>query len=244
LQHDILDGGQFMRDAARKVEDALGLEAKVIGIAFVDSPPEGVPRAASAPAGCGYWKQAAAGSVFYTEADDHGGCPIGLMTMGFPLSAEQEQEAMGLVGQMEGLGYLAPGEAGSLPMTAGPTACIVYGPLTELPVAPDTVLVLASSEQMMVLGEATDAFHLGSGGLPLHGRPACSVIPRAASTGAPAASLGCAGMRTFTAVEPGTLLFAINGSDFPVLADRVAALAEANTAMRAFYADKAAGAAS
>jgi hypothetical protein len=50
-------------------------------------------------------------------------------------------------------------------------------------------------------------------------------------------------MRTFTAVEPGTLLFAINGVDFPALADRVAALAEANTAMRAFYADKAAGAA-
>jgi uncharacterized protein (DUF169 family) len=232
-----------MRDAARKVEDALGLEAKVIGIAFVDSPPDGVPRAATAPTGCGYWKQAAAGSVFYTEAADHSGCPIGLMTMGFPLSGEQEKEAMGLVGQMEGLGYLAPGEAGSLPMTPGPTDCIVYGPLEDLPVAPDTVLVLASSEQMMVLGEATDAFHLGASGLPLHGRPACSVIPRSASTGAPAASLGCAGMRTFTAVEPGTLLFAINGSDFPVLADRVAALAEANTAMRAFYADKAGGAA-
>ena len=230
-----------MRDAARKVEDALGLEAKVIGIAFADSPPDGVPRAASSPAGCGFWKQAAAGSVFYTEASDHGGCPIGLMTMGFPLSAEQEQEAMGLVGQMEGLGYMAPGEAGSLSMMPGPTACIVYGPLTDLPVDPDTVLVLATSEQMMVLAEATDAFHLGAAGLPLHGRPACSVIPRAASSGAPAASLGCAGMRTFTAVEPGTLLFAINGADFPALADRVAAIADANTAMRAFYAEKAAG---
>src|SRR2546421_6298218 len=154
-----------MRDAALKVEDALGLEAKVIGIAFVDSPREGVARAEAAPAGCGFWKRAAAGSVFYTEAADHGGCPIGLMTMGFPLSAEQEQEAMGLVGQMEGLGYLAPGEAGSLPMMPGPTACIVYGPLDELPVDPDTVLVLASSEQMMVLAEATDAFHLGASGL-------------------------------------------------------------------------------
>jgi len=214
----------------------------VIGIAFVDSPPEGVPHAAAAPAGCGFWKQAAAGSVFYTDAADHAGCPIGLMTMGFPLSADQEKEAMGLVGQMEGLGYLAPGEAGSLPMLPGPSACIVYGPLEDLPADPDTVLVLASSEQMMVLGEATEAFHLGGSGLPLHGRPACSVIPRAASTGAPAASLGCAGMRTFTAVEPGTLLFAINGADFPALADRVAALAGANAAMREFYAEKAAGA--
>ncbi|HYT38068.1 MAG TPA: DUF169 domain-containing protein [Acidimicrobiia bacterium] len=229
-----------MRDAARKVREALGLESMPIGIAFVDEPPAGVPHAESVPAGCGFWKQAA-GSVFYTEAADHAGCPIGLMTMGFPLSAEQEQEAMGLVGQMEGLGYLAAGEAGALPMVPGPTACIVYGPLDEFPVDPDTVLVLASSEQMMVLAEATDAFHLGASGLPLHGRPACSVIPRAASTGAPAASLGCAGMRTFTAVDPGMLLFAVNGADFPALADRVAALAEANTAMRAFYAEKAAG---
>ena len=229
-----------MRDAARKVREALGLESMPIGIAFVDEPPAGVPHAESVPAGCGFWKQAAA-SVFYTEAADHAGCPIGLMTMGFPLSAEQEQEAMGLVGQMEGLGYLAAGEAGALPMMPGPTACIVYGPLDEFPVDADTVLVLASSEQMMVLAEATDAFHLGASGLPLHGRPACSVIPRAASTGAPAASLGCAGMRTFTAVDPGMLLFAVNGADFSALADRVAALAEANTAMRAFYAEKAAG---
>lgn len=228
-----------MRDAARKVEEALGLTAKPIGIAFVDAPPAEVAHAESAPAGCGFWKQATAGSVFWTEAADHGGCPIGLMTMGFPLSAEQEQEAMGLVGQMEDLGYLAAGEAGSLPMVPGPTACIVYGPLEDLPVAPDTVLVLASSEQMMVLAEATDAFHLGATGLPLHGRPACSVIPRANATGAPAASLGCAGMRTFTAVDPGTLLFAVNAADFPALADRVAAMAEANTAMRAFYAEKA-----
>ncbi len=230
-----------MRDAARKVEQALGLTAKPIGVAFLDAPPEGVPHAESVPAGCGFWKQAAAGSVFWTEAADHSGCPIGLMTMGFPLSDEQGEEATGLVGQMEGLGYLAPGEANSLPMMPGLTACIVYGPLEEFPVDPDTVLVLASSEQMMVLAEATDAFHLGAAGLPLHGRPACSVIPRAKSTGAPAASLGCAGMRTFTAVDPGMLLFAVNGADFPALANRVATMAEANVAMREFYAGKAAG---
>ena len=226
-----------MRDAAKKVRDSLGLDSMPIGIAFVDSPPAGVPHAESVPAGCGFWKQAA-GSVFYTGAADHAGCPIGLMTMGFPLSPDQEQEAMGLVGQMEGLGYLAPGEAGSLPMVPGPTNCIVYGPLDEFPVDPDTVLVLASSEQMMVLGEATEGFRLGASGLPLHGRPACSVIPRAASTGAPAASLGCAGMRTFTAVDPGTMLFAINGADFPELAERIVALAEANSAMRDFYSQK------
>jgi uncharacterized protein (DUF169 family) len=225
-----------MRDAARQVRDVLELEAMPIGLAFVDAPPEGVPHA-----GCGFWKKAAE-SVFWTEAADHSGCPIGLMTMGFPLTAEQEKEAMGLVGQMEGLGYLAPGEAGSLPMKPGPTACIVYGPLDEFPGDPDTVLVMANAEQMMVLAEATDALALGAAGLPLHGRPACSVIPRTMSTGAPAASLGCAGMRTFTAVPPGTLIFAVAGNDFGALAERVGKMGEANTAMRAFYAEKAASA--
>jgi hypothetical protein len=28
------------------------------------------------PAGCGYWRRAAEGEVFYTVADDHKGCPV------------------------------------------------------------------------------------------------------------------------------------------------------------------------
>lgn len=228
-----------MRDDAKRLSEALGLNSRPVGLAFTEAPPDGVPHAAAVPAGCGFWRQAA-DSVFWTEAADHAGCPIGLLTMGFQPTDEQMAEVGGLVAEMEGLGYLAPGEAGSLPMVPGPSRCIVYGPLDELPVQPDAVLVTATAEQMMVLGEATGAVNMDQpAGLSLYGRPACSAIPRALAAGSPTASLGCAGMRTFTAVEPGKLLLVVPGGAFAAFAARAVALAEANTSMRAFYAGRA-----
>lgn len=38
----------------------LRLDSPPVAVAFVDAPPDGVPRvAASEPAGCGYWRRAA-----------------------------------------------------------------------------------------------------------------------------------------------------------------------------------------
>ena len=37
----------------------------------------------------------------------------------------------------------------------------------EFPIEPDAALVIARADQMMVLGEATGAVHLGAAGLPL-----------------------------------------------------------------------------
>ena len=57
--------------------ELLRLESPPVAITFVDTPPAGVPRVAAAePAGCGYWRRAAAGEVFFTVADDHKRCPV------------------------------------------------------------------------------------------------------------------------------------------------------------------------
>lgn len=230
-----------MRIEAERLSRALGLASMPVGIALTEAPPEWVPHAPGpVPAGCGFWRLAAEG-VFWTEAADHAGCPIGVLTMGFEASPEQQEEAGRLVAEMESLGYLAAGEAASLPTVPGPARYVVYGRLDRLPLPPDAVLVMATAEQMMVLGEATGALHLGAAGLPLYGRPACSAIPRALAAGGPVASLGCAGMRTFTAVDPGMLLLVVPGAVFPELAERVAAVGAANAAMRDFYAARAAG---
>jgi len=50
---------------------------------------------------------------------------------------------------------------------------------------------------------------------------------------------GEAGARPFTAVDPGMLLLVVPGGSFPDLAERAVALADANTSMRAFYAERA-----
>ena len=66
--------------------DLLQLDSPPIAIAFVDQAPPGVPHvSAMEPAGCGYWRRAAAGEVFFTVADDHKRCPVGRTRTTCPL---------------------------------------------------------------------------------------------------------------------------------------------------------------
>src|SRR3954470_5685737 len=81
------------------LEALLGLSSPPVSITFTDTPPPGVAHVAAAePAGCGYWRRAAAGEVFYTDADDHKRCPVGAHTHNVPLTQDEKQELMGLVG--------------------------------------------------------------------------------------------------------------------------------------------------
>jgi uncharacterized protein (DUF169 family) len=69
--------------AGRRMTELLNLASRPVAVAFTATRPEGVPRVAKAgPAGCAYWKQAAEGAVFYTEAADHHNCPVGSFTHG------------------------------------------------------------------------------------------------------------------------------------------------------------------
>ena len=78
-----------------------------MAIAFVETPPPGVRRVSSPePAGCGYWRRAAAGEVFFTLADDHKRCPVGAHTHHVVLTSSEQDELMGLVKTMVELSYL------------------------------------------------------------------------------------------------------------------------------------------
>jgi hypothetical protein len=96
--------------------DLLQLETPPVAIAFVDAAPAGVARVATPePAGCGYWRRAAAGEVFFTTTDDHKGCPVGAHTHNVPLTADEEGALMGLVQTMVGLSYLKMEEVPRFP---------------------------------------------------------------------------------------------------------------------------------
>lgn len=61
-----------MNTQGTQLQALLRLELPPVAIAFRDKAPDGVSRIPSpAPAGCGYWKLAAEGKIFYTEAADH-----------------------------------------------------------------------------------------------------------------------------------------------------------------------------
>src|SRR5436190_20544068 len=96
---------------ANQFQDLLGLRSPPVALAFMASPPAGIPHVdAAGPSGCTYWKYAAEGRTFYTEAADHYNCPIGAYTHGVELPPERAQELHGVLGTMFSLGYIRQDE--------------------------------------------------------------------------------------------------------------------------------------
>ncbi len=96
--------------------ELLHLTSAPVAIAFVDAAPPNVPHvSAIEPAGCGYWRRAAAGEVFFTFADDHKGCPVGAHTHNVALSPVEQQELMALVHNMIGLSYIRMEDVSQIP---------------------------------------------------------------------------------------------------------------------------------
>ena len=144
--------------AGRRMTELLNLTSRPVAVTFTAAAPAGVPRVAKAgPAGCAYWKQAAEGAVFYTEAADHYNCPVGSYTHGVTLPPERARELEDVVGTMVGLQYIRMEEVGALPRRAEPFRLAVYAPLAETPAPPDVVLVRGRARQIMLVAEAARA---------------------------------------------------------------------------------------
>jgi uncharacterized protein (DUF169 family) len=217
------------------LNELLGLAVSPVAVTFCDAPPPGVAHvAASEPAGCGYWRRAAAGEVFYTVADDHKRCPVGAHTHRVPLSADEEKELMGLVGTMVGLEYITMEDVPRIPTRTTPLQVAVYAPLDAAPIAPDLVLVRGNPRQLMLLAEAAQAAGIAGAG-PTLGRPTCSVIPEALNSQRAAASFGCIGNRVYTGAGDGEAYFAIPGPALAALEERLAVVVRANRELEAFH---------
>jgi uncharacterized protein (DUF169 family) len=218
----------------------LNLTSPPVAIAFVDRAPDGVPHVASGePAGCGYWRRAAAGEVFYTVADDHKRCPVGAHTHNVPLSPAEQQELMGLVETMVGLQYLKMEEVPQIPTRKTPLQVAVYAPLDAAPVTPDVVLVRGAARQLMLLAEAAQAAGVSGTG-PTMGRPTCSVVPEAINAERTSASFGCIGNRVYTGAADDEAYFAIPGSQLGAVEEKLATIVRANEELEKFHRARAA----
>lgn len=220
----------------------LNLTSPPVAIAFVDAAPAGVPRVSSGePAGCGYWRRAAAGEVFYTVADDHKGCPVGAHTHNVPLSPSEQQELRGLIGTMVELQYLKMEEVPQIPTRKTPLQLAVYAPLAAAPVSPDVVLVRGNARQLMLLAEAAQAAGVTGAG-PTLGRPTCAVVPEAINAGRTAASFGCVGNRVYTGAADDEGYFAIPGRQLRDVEQKLTVIVHANQELEKFHRARAAGA--
>jgi uncharacterized protein (DUF169 family) len=218
----------------------LNLTSPPVAIAFVDEAPAGVPRVASPePAGCGYWRRAADGEVFFTLADDHKRCPVGAHTHRVPLSPAEQDELMGLVRVMAGLSYITLEEVPQIPTRKTPLRVAVYAPLDKAPAAPDVVLVRGNAQQLMLLAEASQSAGVAGAG-PAMGRPTCAVIPEAVNSARTSASFGCVGNRVYTGADDTDAYFAIPGALVAAVEERLAVIVHANQELEKFHRARAA----
>jgi uncharacterized protein (DUF169 family) len=220
---------------AKQLEGLLGLKAPAVAVTFQASPPANVPRTAqAAPSSCTFWKRAAQGQTFYTEAADHYQCPIGAYTHGVDLPPAQVQEMQGVVGTMVTLGYLRAEEVPHIPRRESPFGVAVYAPLDRAPTEPDVVLVRGNAAQIMRLAEAAQAAGVGGNGA-LMGRPTCAALPEAIRSQRGVASLGCIGNRVYTEMADGELYYALPGKHVAAVVEKLAVIVKANEELENYH---------
>ena len=223
------------RQAASRLSELLGLDRVPIGVAFVDGPVDGVePVDQQVPSACAFWRLAAE-RCFYAPAEAHFNCPIGAATMGFDLPADVADQLGETVRLMAGAAYFDRNEVPHLPHVGRSWAGIIYGPLSDMPVTADAVLVWMTPRSAMVFAEAQgDGRWDAAAASRLLGRPGCAAIPTTMETGT-ALSFGCAGMRTFTQIADSHLLGVIAPARLEAMLTDLERTRQANTTMLDYY---------
>jgi uncharacterized protein (DUF169 family) len=217
------------------LEQLLGLRSPPVAIAFLPAAPAGVAHVGHAePASCGYWRRAAEGEVFYTEANDHMNCPVGAHTHGVPLDGPHQEELKGLIETMVSLEYLKMEEVASIPHRSEKFGVAVYAPLAQAPVPPDVILVRGTPRQLMLIAEAAQSAGI-DGATPVLGRPTCAALPQAMQSERTTPSLGCIGNRVYTNLPEAEAYYAIPSSKLAPLIDKLSTIVHANLTLEQFH---------
>ena len=223
---------------AQRLTTALSLDLPPIGLAFIDTPPDGVPTPEHpVTSACAFWRLAEKG-VFYAPAAAHDNCPVGAMVMGFPLSEPVQQQLGELMTSMCDCSYLDAAEGEKIPGVPQSAAGILYGPVADLPDTPDLLLVWLTPRQAMLYNEAAGTASWTTGSILSTGRPACAALPAALASDNPTISWGCIGMRTFTEIPDDRLLAAIPGTRIAAFLDDLERTIDSNATMHSFYESK------
>jgi uncharacterized protein (DUF169 family) len=218
-----------------RLAQLLKLRAPPVAVKFQDSPPPGIPHIdRAAPSGCTYWKYAAEGRTFYTEAADHYNCPIGAYTHGVDLPPDKAQELQQLIATMVEVSYIDPGEVPGIPHREVPLGVVVYAPLAGATFDPDVVLVSGNARQMMLLAEAARAAGADCE-TTMVGRPTCAAIPEVMRSGRTASNLGCIGNRVYTELPDDELYFAIAGKQLNGVVEKLEKIVHANRELEKFH---------
>jgi uncharacterized protein (DUF169 family) len=213
----------------------LQLKAAPVALMFNAEPPAGVPRIdAAALAGCAYWKAAAEGRVFYTNASDHLGCTIGAYTLGIELGPQQQTELEQMLSMMTGVKYITMEEVPSIPVRRGKLNFVTYAPLSKSPAPPELVLIRSSARASMLLSEAAHSAGVRDAAAPVI-RPACAMLPQVLVTGRTTTSLGCIGNRVYTGLPDDEMWTALPGAHLDEIMEKLTNVVQANRTLSIYH---------
>ena len=224
---------------ALNISELLDLAIAPVAVTFQEEAPAGVQRISeSAVSSCTYWKLAAAGQHFYTDAVDHHGCPIGAHTHGIDLPPEKADELNSLVSTMVELEYLSPDEVPDIPRRKQSFGVATYQPAKDASTTPDALLVRGNAKQIMLLAEAAHAAGVSTDS-SMVGRPTCAVIPAVIESGGAHTNLGCIGNRVYTEMPDDELYFVAAGAKIESISEHLATIVNANNELDKFHAGRA-----
>lgn len=221
-------------EIANTLNQSLHLTQPPVAVCLMDRVPGNVRMWSGAvPAGCRFWQEATT-TTFATTAADHEHCAIGQYTHGLEMSAGASTDLQDALKVFADLTYVREQDIAGIPVLQAKAKHVVYGPLAAAPAEPAVVLLFVRADQTLILSEASQQLE---GGLPpAMGRPACAVVPQASNSGRSALSLGCCGARAYLDVlTDDVALYAVPGAMIGAFAERVAALAQANSILTKFH---------
>lgn len=214
---------------ARELSAALNPTAPPIGIAFTAETPDGVSaydspmpeptpdgRTGRVPAGCVFWMKSTH-DVFTTSAEDHGNCSVGSVTHGWKTWDDVAQNSD--VAAILETGWVTPDMVPQIPVVTERPGAITYGPLADIPVDPDVVLLRLNAKSLMLLSDAIP-------GLRIEGKPQCHIVAVAQEQGEVAASVGCMLSRVRTGMPNTEVTCAIPGAKLTEVVERIRRTAE------------------
>jgi len=211
----------------------LTLDRRPVAVTFLDAEPAGVPKfSGTEPAGCSFWRLAAAGKTFYTVPADHFNCAVGAYTHNIQLPPDRVQETETMLGMMFNLGYVRPEEVPGIPRLPSEPKAVVFAPLADTPMPPSVVLFACKAPAAMLLNEASIRAGASSP-LPLLGRPSCMALPAALAHGT-VSTLGCIGNRVYTNLGADEMYIVVPGAKVDAVSDALGIVATANATLEEF----------
>lgn len=220
------------RSLESQLTEVLGLTRRPVAVSSSQQP--GIPKfSGSVPAGCSFWRLAAEGRSFYTEAGDHYNCAIGCYTHNIPLPPEREAELPATINFMTSIGYIRPEDIPGIARLTNSPGYMSYAPLADATFTPEVVILVGKPGKLMLLQEAAARAGVQTQA-SLLARPTCMAIPAALAGGATASS-GCVGNRIYTDLADDQIYMMVPGADLEKIAAELDTILDANAKLTDYH---------